>query len=225
MKICEKWFEYVSFEMYKIRCYDYTIFLHQSSDWDFWLGSESIRQDRSVVVPEVPRVKHGGVSGVHVVGPESALLIADKPITHADVDLDVKRLVIIRFSFKKCTMRFSLSRDELETFLSERYAWNFPFWKICLKLFVPKDILETFRSKRYAWNFPFRKICLKLSIPKDIFETFRSEGYIWNFSFRKIWLKVPIPKDMLDTFRSWLLPVDDMRSEMPLRLVYPNNCW
>ena len=46
------------------------------------MGSSLVREDRSVVVPEVPRVRHGGLNGgAHVEGQEAAYLLHEKPVT------------------------------------------------------------------------------------------------------------------------------------------------
>ena len=57
------------------------------------MGSSLVRLNRSVVVPEVPRVRHGGLTGgVHVGGPEATYLLREKPVTsHVDNTVDIER--------------------------------------------------------------------------------------------------------------------------------------
>ena len=57
------------------------------------MGSVLVREDRSVVVPEVPRVRHGGLrGGAHVGGQEAAYLFLEKPVTTQSLSvLDLDR--------------------------------------------------------------------------------------------------------------------------------------
>ncbi|XP_076043179.1 protein O-linked-mannose beta-1,2-N-acetylglucosaminyltransferase 1-like [Oratosquilla oratoria] len=60
------------------------------NDWDYWLMSELVRGNREVVLPEVPRTIHGGLSGSHFSGYLTQRRFYNKPSsTDPDTIVDV----------------------------------------------------------------------------------------------------------------------------------------
>lgn len=52
-----------------------------TADWDFWMETEVVRGERELVLPEVSRTSHGGVSGSHS-GGDLGRWYRDKPLSH-----------------------------------------------------------------------------------------------------------------------------------------------
>ncbi|KAG7153900.1 O-linked-mannose beta-1-2-N-acetylglucosaminyltransferase 1-like 26 [Homarus americanus] len=42
--------------------------VHVTGDWDFWMGTEVVRQGRELLLPEISRTAHGGTTGSHTGG-------------------------------------------------------------------------------------------------------------------------------------------------------------
>lgn len=56
------------------------------------MGTDLVRLDREVVIPEVPRTAHLGVAGAHFQGPEAKKAFLSRAFSHStDIRLNITR--------------------------------------------------------------------------------------------------------------------------------------
>ncbi|KAK3890626.1 hypothetical protein Pcinc_005422 [Petrolisthes cinctipes] len=64
------------------------------TDWDYWMGTDVVREGRELVVPLIPRTAHGGAEGSHSGGSSITRWFSEMPLSqsyHTQLDIDAVR--------------------------------------------------------------------------------------------------------------------------------------
>ena len=68
----------------------FTIIFIQAMDWDYWMGTGLVRRGREVVIPEVSRTAHSGITGAHFQGSNAKDIFLRRALSnHTDTVLNV----------------------------------------------------------------------------------------------------------------------------------------
>ncbi|CAL4065197.1 unnamed protein product, partial [Meganyctiphanes norvegica] len=92
------------------------------TDWDYWMGSGFVRRGREIILPEIPRTVHAGVSGQHFNG-----LLAKRRFSNKPASKDPEQRVNITSVLKENYERDLHLLIKLATPLNIIDPYNFTF--------------------------------------------------------------------------------------------------
>ncbi|XP_045610253.2 protein O-linked-mannose beta-1,2-N-acetylglucosaminyltransferase 1 [Procambarus clarkii] len=152
-----------------------------TTDWDYWMGCGLVRRGRELVIPEVSRTTHAGLSGTHFSGQLAKRRFSNKPLSH-DPNTLVNLTSVDRKVYER-ELRDLLVRA-LPLNITNPYNFTFPVhggvYAACVKMMSSSDIVafkvladalqvwnQDLRDHHYGlWRIPFhRAIILIIGIP------------------------------------------------------------
>ncbi|XP_047495354.1 protein O-linked-mannose beta-1,2-N-acetylglucosaminyltransferase 1-like isoform X2 [Penaeus chinensis] len=127
-----------------------------AADWDYWMGTGLVRRGRELIIPEISRTVHAGLTGAHVNGFLTKRRFSNKPIT-TDPNTRVN-ITGLRKEIYEREILALVNKAELLN-ITDPYDYAFPrtpgkVYAVFIKMTKEEDdaALKIIADALYVWN-------------------------------------------------------------------------